>query len=266
MPLSGQQVQAAREGVTVDTGVPTREVAERAAMGISALYLSYEGPRRNFALVGAALADEGDPWETFVGFMRRADTDTHSLTLRLAGTFAPWEKLNRGGERAHGLTERLLERTKSAGVLRPDSEAGDLTLILEQLATVRVGDGAPALQLGHRHLAPMLDVLSAPSAPPLPGPAPAWEVMRRLRDLGSCGLACTSAGTEEPPSRTSSRLLPGILVAFPTAVYLRRSGEPSAHPGKVESIRVFAKVGGKPKTTQKGKSGCPHGYRRIARP
>ena len=34
----------------------------------------------------AALADDGDPWAVFAGFMGRiVEADTHSFTLRLAG-------------------------------------------------------------------------------------------------------------------------------------------------------------------------------------
>lgn len=204
-PLSGRRAQAARndglildaarEVFTEDPGAPISAVAERAGVGISALYrrygskedllrhLSGEGLGRYIGVTEAALADEGDPWEAFARFMRRAvDADTHSLTLRLAGTFTPTEELNREGERAHGLTQRLLERTGSAGVLRPGIEVGDLSLIFEQLAAIRVGDRGRTVQLRHRYLALMLDALRVPSAPPLPGPAPAWEEIRRRWD------------------------------------------------------------------------------------
>lgn len=133
MPLNGRRVLAAREGLTADTEAPIFPVAERAVIGISALYLRYEGLRRNIAFMAAVLANEEDAWEAFARFVHHTvDTDTYPLTLRLAGTCAPSEELNRGGERAHGLTGRLLHRTKSAGMLRPDIEASDLALILGQ--------------------------------------------------------------------------------------------------------------------------------------
>ena len=144
-------------------------------MGISALYCVTRARRicfatsarralgRYIAVAEEALADRGDAWEAFAGFMRRAvDADTHSLTLRLAGTFTPTEELNREGARAHDLTRRLLDRTSSAGALRPGIEVGDLSLIFEQLAAVRVGDRRRTNQLRHRYLALMLDALHAP--------------------------------------------------------------------------------------------------------
>ena len=52
--------------------------------------LCADGLKLYIAAVEAALADDGDPWEAFAGFMRRVvDADTHSLTSRLAGTFTP---------------------------------------------------------------------------------------------------------------------------------------------------------------------------------
>lgn len=185
-------LDAAREVFTADPGAPVSAVAERAGVGISALYRRYEskedllrhlnaeGLGRYIAVTEAALADEGDPWEAFAGFMRRAvEAETHSLTLRLAGTFTPTEELYREGERAHELTQRLLARTKAAGVVRADIEVGDLSLIFEQMASVRVGDRQRTAQLRHRYLSLVLDALRNGSAPALPGPPPTWEEIRR---------------------------------------------------------------------------------------
>src|SRR4051812_24393701 len=124
-------LQAAREVFTADPQAPISAVAERAGVGISALYRRYpskedllrrltrEGQERYIAETELALADEGDPWEAFAQFMRRVvEADTHSLTLHLAGTFAPTEEQWREGDRAAELTIRLLERTKRSGGLR----------------------------------------------------------------------------------------------------------------------------------------------------
>ena len=204
-PLSGRRAQAARndglildaarEVFTANPGAPISAVAERAGVGISALYrryeskedllrhLSGEGLGRYIAVAEGALADEGDPWEAFAGFMRRAvDADTHSLTLSLAGTFTPTEELNRDGARAHDLTQRLLERTKAAGTLRAGIEVGDLSLIFEQLAAIKVGDRQRTGQLRHRYLTLILEALHDASAEPLPGPPPEWEEIRRRWD------------------------------------------------------------------------------------
>jgi AcrR family transcriptional regulator len=185
-------LEAARTVFTADPGAPISAVAERAGVGISALYrryrskeellqrLSLEGLRRYIAEVEIALADEGDPWEAFAAFMRRAvDADTSSLTLHLAGTFTPTEAHWRDGEKSVQLNTRLLNRTKEAGVLRREIEVGDLSLLFEQLAAIKVDDPQRTRQLRQRQLALVLDALHNTSAAPLPGPPPSWEEISR---------------------------------------------------------------------------------------
>jgi AcrR family transcriptional regulator len=198
--LSGRQAQAARNDklileaaravFTADPEAPIATVAERAGVGISALYrryrskeellqqLSLDGLRRYIREVETALADDGDPWEAFVTFMRRAlDADTHSLTLHLAGTFSPTEAHWHEGEHAAQLTARLLARTRDASQLRPDFEVGDVSLVFEQLAAIDVGDAERSNLLRHRYLALILIGMRDMSSP-LPGPAPTWEEIR----------------------------------------------------------------------------------------
>jgi AcrR family transcriptional regulator len=197
-PLSGRRAQAARnderileaarEVFVADPDAPISAVAERAGVGISALYRRYagkeellrkvcaDGLERYIAAAEAALDGDGDPWSAFVEFMRRVmDADTHSLTLRLAGTFEPTEELQRQAERAQQLNVQLLERAQRAGAVRPDLAVDDLSFVFEQLASVRVADERRTRQLRERYLALLLDALRSPSATPLPGPAPSWE-------------------------------------------------------------------------------------------
>ena len=111
---------------------------------------------------------------------RVVDADTHSLTLRLAGTFTSTDELRRDAGRAQELNERLIERTRAAGAIRTDLTADDLSFIFEQLAAIRVRDEQRTHQLRHRYLALQLDALHNPSRTPLPGPPPSWkEVSQR---------------------------------------------------------------------------------------
>lgn len=188
----GRILEAARAVFTSDPTAPISAVAERAGVGISALYrryrskeellqqLSLDGLRRYITEVETALADEGDPWQAFADFMRRAvDADTSSLTLHLAGTFAPTEEHWQDGENAVRLNQRLLDRTKEAGVLRQEIGVGDLSLLFEQLAAIKIGDPERTKQLRQRYLALVLDGLRDTFAAPLPGPAPNWEEISR---------------------------------------------------------------------------------------
>jgi len=198
-PLSGRRAEAARndhrildaarEVFVADPGAPIAAVAKRAGVGIGALYrryaskeellqlLSAEGLQQYIAAVEDALAqDDGDPWSAFSEFMRRiVDADIHSMTLSLAGTFTPTEELYRDSQKAQELNVRLFERTKAAGVIRPDVVVDDLSLLLEQLAAVRVADEERTRQLRHRYLALILDALHTSSGTQLPGPPPGWD-------------------------------------------------------------------------------------------
>jgi AcrR family transcriptional regulator len=201
-PLSGRRAQAARndrlileaarEVFVADPGAPISAVAARAGVGISALYRRYaskeellrtvcaDGLERYIAAAEAALADHGDPWSAFTEFMRRiVDADTHSLTLRLAGTFEPTEEMRRRAERAQQLNLELLGRAQRVGAVRPDLAVDDLTFLFEQLASVRAPDEERNRQLRGRYLALLLEALHTPSGSPLPGPAPGWEEVRQ---------------------------------------------------------------------------------------
>jgi AcrR family transcriptional regulator len=180
-------LEAARAVFIADPGAPISAVAERAGVGVGALYrrypskeellrrLSADGLQRFIDAAEAALADHGDPWEAFAGFMRRCvDADTNSLTQRLAGTFTPTEGLYREAGRAQGLLAALFERTQAAGAIRADLAVNDIGLLLEQIAAVRIGDRRRTLELRHRYLALMLDAVRA-SSDELPGPPPGWQ-------------------------------------------------------------------------------------------
>jgi AcrR family transcriptional regulator len=197
MALRGRQAEAARNDAAIkeaaravfiaDPGAPVSAVAERAGVGIGALYRRYsskeellqrlaaDGLARYIAETEAALADEGDAWEAFAAFMRRCvEAGTSSITRRLAGRFPSTPELEQDGRRAYELTQRLLHRTKAAGELREDVEVTDLSLLFEQLQGVDVLDDRRSRELRLRYLALLLDALRMPQAGPLPGPAPAW--------------------------------------------------------------------------------------------
>ncbi|TDD32700.1 TetR/AcrR family transcriptional regulator [Actinomadura sp. KC06] len=203
--MSGRKAQAARNDelireaaravFTADPGAPISAVAEHAGVGISALYRRYkskedllqkladDGMDRYLAQVEAALAEDGDPWDAFAGFMRRClDIGAGSLTMRLAGSFEVTEEMSRKGQEIHLATKRLLERTQEAGALRPEIEVGDVSVMLEYLHSIRIGDDERMNRLQHRYLALMLDALHLTGKEELPGPPPTWQELRGRYD------------------------------------------------------------------------------------
>ncbi|MBB6346920.1 TetR/AcrR family transcriptional regulator [Nonomuraea muscovyensis] len=195
-PMSGRKAQAARNDelileaaravFTADPGAPIAAVAERAGVGISALYRRYpskeallqklcgDGLKLYIEVTERAIGEGGDPWDEFASYMRGiVDADTNSLTIKLAGTFQPTEELFRDAVRASELAIEVHGRAVEAGVLRPDVTPADIALLFEQLASLKLGDEERTSQLRHRFLALMLDSLRQPPAHrPLPGPAP----------------------------------------------------------------------------------------------
>jgi AcrR family transcriptional regulator len=179
-------LEAAREVFLADPGATMAAVAARAGVGISPLYRRYpskeallaqvarDGLRRYVEEVEAAVADAGDAWEAFAGFMARIlEAGTHAIAVRLAGTFTPTPDLMDAAARAAELNTALLERTKRSGGLRPDVVVDDLSLILEQLHSIRLGDDARTRELRRRYLALALDGLRVaetelPGLPPKP--------------------------------------------------------------------------------------------------
>jgi AcrR family transcriptional regulator len=202
VPMTGRRAQAARndqrileaahEVFTEEPQAPIATVADRAGVGIAALYRRYaskdqllqrlasDGLDRYLAEAQAALADHVDPWAAFARFLHHSlDAGAGSLSVRLAGSFTPNEQILDQARAAFTTTRELLDRTKAAGVVRPDIEVGDISLLLEQLQSIRVGDPERSRQLRRRYLALVLDALHRPTAEPLPGPPPAPEELSR---------------------------------------------------------------------------------------
>ena len=201
-PLDGRRAEAARNDERIlasaravflaDPDAPIAAVAKHAGVGIGALYrrhaskdellqrLAADGMRTYLDEVRAALADDGDPWIAFTRFMRRCiDIGAGALTQRLAGSFTATDELVRQGREIHEATQELLERTKAAGALRADVEVGDLSLLIEQLQSIRIADQVRANQLRHRYLTVVLDGLHLADAPQLPGTPPSWQETSR---------------------------------------------------------------------------------------
>jgi AcrR family transcriptional regulator len=195
-PLSGRRAQArrndpriqqaAREVFTANPDAPMSAVAAAAGVGISALYRRYankeallrqvahDGLQQYLDVAEAAVTDDGDPWEAFVAFMNRLlEAQTVAIAMKLAGTFAPNDALIAMSERAAELNARIVDRTKADGGLRAEIAVDDLSLILEQISSIRLGDHERTRELRHRYLALFLDGLRSPTGESLPGPPPA---------------------------------------------------------------------------------------------
>ncbi|MEU4619343.1 helix-turn-helix domain-containing protein [Actinoplanes sp. NPDC023801] len=189
-PVSGRKGQAARNDVTIlaaakevflaDKRAPVAAVAERAGVGISALYRRYPGKEdllrklchdglRIFIDEAERATAEPDDWAAFEMFLRGVvEADVHSLTVHLAGTFTPTEEMDADAVRAGELAAVLFDRARP--LMRAEAVPADLTMLLEMCAAVRVPDPGRTTSLRRRYLTMLLDGLRAGTA--LPGPPP----------------------------------------------------------------------------------------------
>jgi AcrR family transcriptional regulator len=203
-PLSGRRGQAvrnderilaaAKEVFVANADAPISAVANRAGVGISALYRRYpskedllrelcaDGLRLYVDEAETALDDDGDPWEAFAEFLRRiVAADVHSLTVRLAGTFSPTPQMFADAQRSGELNNQLIARAKTGGILRDDVTSEDLPLILEMVAAIRpgvFGDVERTADLRQRYLSLCLDGLRK-GPEPLHGVPPTDEELGR---------------------------------------------------------------------------------------
>jgi AcrR family transcriptional regulator len=193
-PMAGRRAQAARNDGAIlaaardvfldDPKAPVAAVAERAGVGMSALYRRYPGKEdllrtlchdglRRFNAEAEAASEHLDGWEALESFLISVvDADVHSLTVHLAGTFTPTPEMRAEADRSGELVLDLVRRAYASGRLRTDLVAEDIGLLLESCAAIRVPDADRTRQLRRRHLRMLLDGMAAHHETDLPGPPP----------------------------------------------------------------------------------------------
>ena len=181
-------LRAARDVFLADPTAPIAAVAERAGVGIGALYHRYaskedllrvlcrNGQEAYLAEVRRALASGSDGWEAYTEFLHRiVAANTHGLTVRLAGAFTPTAEQMDLAEHMQALGTELFERARASGRLRDDVTYLDVEFLLELLARVRLGDADRTAELRQRHLAVIIDGLRSTHPTALPGGPPTWQ-------------------------------------------------------------------------------------------
>jgi hypothetical protein len=63
----------------------------------------------------------------------------------------------------------------TTGALRSDVTHLDIDVLLESLATIKLGNAERSAELRQRHLIVIIDGLSSAHPTPLPGKSPSWE-------------------------------------------------------------------------------------------
>ena len=159
-------------------------MANRAGVGISALYRRYESKEdllrelardaltRYIADLNDALADDRDPWTVYSDCLTRiVDGRSQALAQRLAGRFTPAPDLGELAGQAQALAEQVHRRAVRQKVLRRDVTAADIVMILEMIMLVNAPGPDDGAALRRRYLSLVLQALHAPGSGPIPGPA-----------------------------------------------------------------------------------------------
>lgn len=202
----GRQAEAARNDLivlaaarevfaTLGADAPVAAVAERAGVGIGSLYRRYGSKddllrhlcllamRQSIEAASEAL-EMADPWAALAGFVRTSVAAGTGSLGPLAGAIETTPEMWQASRRGRELLGRLVDRARSAGVLRTDVTPLDVAHLIElfgRFGPARSG-GSEDEAIRQRLLAIALDGLR-PAAEPLPEPAPtaAWYEGRWAR-------------------------------------------------------------------------------------
>ncbi|HEY4348376.1 MAG TPA: helix-turn-helix domain-containing protein [Gaiellaceae bacterium] len=176
---------AAREAFSErGVDVSADEIVERAGVGIGTLYRHF--PNRE-ALVDAIFEDRGEEVVAMFGRvlevddpaaglwllleqmveMQRADSTLKALLMRYPPSEGRFVEMR---ERLERLTDELLERARSQGVLRADYTRADFSLLFWSLGPILEATGEVAPDAWRRHLAFVLDGLRPEAARPATSP------------------------------------------------------------------------------------------------
>nr|WP_246344482.1 TetR family transcriptional regulator [Conexibacter arvalis] len=173
-------------------------IAADAGVGVGSLYRRWPSKEKLFEhLLEVAneewdrIAQEGlaheDPWEGFAHYFAAAVGFGPGTLGPLAGTVELTPRAAAAARRSDEAVEAIIARARSAGELRADVTAVDVSLLIEQmsrsplieqLAQQGRDDLRDAAAHARRRLvAIVLDGLREPAATPLPGPRPAERLL-----------------------------------------------------------------------------------------
>jgi AcrR family transcriptional regulator len=180
--LNREQIIEAARALIAERGaeVPMEEVARRAGVGTATLYrrfpdrealvrgVALDGFHRVVAIARDAEDEEPDAWRALSRFIRRASAELRLATWLSIWFTSTWEQLHTDPEERRlrqtllKILDRLVRRAQADGDLRPDVDAGDLTLMLALLLRPMPGRRAELTQRSvDRYLTLMLDGLRA---------------------------------------------------------------------------------------------------------
>ncbi len=197
-----QAIIAAARDIFSETGAdaPLDEIARRAGVGIATLYRRFpqrddliravviDTFRRMAVVAEAAVAEGADEIDTLRRFTHAAlDVKIGATLPALVGHVVFDDEVDRARLDVANRLQPMLERAQEAGLVRPDVEFGDITLMV-----MRLSRPLPAVtkllidtDIAHRHLDIYLDGLRAADSnvrTDLPGPVVTLADFAKFRE------------------------------------------------------------------------------------
>ncbi|WP_436794658.1 TetR/AcrR family transcriptional regulator [Actinospongicola halichondriae] len=172
-------------------------IAARAGVGVGSLYRRYPTKQallQHLCLLSLkeylAAAESGlaasDPWDGLAQYVTAAVRIGTGSLGPIAGTIEVTTEMSTISAQGDAAASEVIQRARTAQVLRPDVNDVDIALLIEQLGRsplveqiARQGrtDLLDAAEGARERLIRLaLDGLRAAPADPLPGPAPQWEL------------------------------------------------------------------------------------------
>jgi AcrR family transcriptional regulator len=170
-----ERILAAAADVFASAGLEAtlHDVAERAGVGVGTVYRRFPDKE---ALIEALFDDklhglveivqqadaDADSWAALVGFLRSVavvQSENRGLNEVLNGSTYCQDRVGAARAELSPLIQQLLERAKADGVVRPDVEPSDLTVILLMLNTVALYTHGARTDLWERYLELLLEGL-----------------------------------------------------------------------------------------------------------
>lgn len=208
-------------------------IAARAGVGIGSLYRRYSTKEELFQhLCRLSLeeyldaAEKGlsnpDPWNGLAEFVTAAVLMGTGSLGRLAGTIEVTEEMATTSERGDAVAGEVIDRARSAGVLRADVNDVDIALLIEQLGRSPLVEQVTrqrrtellqaAVRARERLVAVALDGLRAEGSVPLPGPPPGPELFSERwssTEPADAGSGAATDRRQRPPRGPRESSSPG---------------------------------------------------------
>ena len=214
--LNRARILAAAQQVFDEQGVaaPLSDVADRAGVGIATLYRrfpdraaliseAFEDAFARYDTSADQALDADDAWEGFAGLVERMgalQAENRGFAHLIQSTFPLGRTSSGARERGYRKVVEVIDRAKSAGVLREDFSPEDLPILSFALAGILDVTRDDLPDAWRRHVALYLDACRPVAGPELPAPPDPVRLQRAMLRSGRRRQGRTAKDVDGPTS------------------------------------------------------------------